>query len=94
MRGGPGTGKTMLGLHFLAAGAAHGEKNLFISLEETEQQIREDAAAVGIDLTGLAILDLSPARISSRKTSSTTSSARPRWSASPPRTRSSSGSRR
>lgn len=28
LRGGPGTGKTTLGLHFLAAGAAKGEKTL------------------------------------------------------------------
>ena len=60
VRGGPGTGKTMLGLHFLAAGAARDERTLFISLEEPEREIREDALAVGIDLEGVAFLDLSP----------------------------------
>lgn len=60
VRGGPGTGKTMLGLHFLAAGAARGERTLFISLEEPEQQLREDALAIGMDLQGVEFLDLSP----------------------------------
>lgn len=60
VRGGPGTGKTMLGLHFLAAGAAAGEPALCISLEEPEPQLRQDAVAVGIDLGGVDFLDLSP----------------------------------
>ncbi|WP_322820804.1 ATPase domain-containing protein [Chloroflexus sp.] len=60
VRGGPGTGKTTLGLHFLAAGAASGETTLFISLEETESKIRRNAAQVGINLNQVHILDLSP----------------------------------
>lgn len=60
VRGGPGTGKTMLGLHILEEGAARGEKALFISLEEPERQIRHDAAALGLELEGVAFLDLSP----------------------------------
>jgi circadian clock protein KaiC len=60
VRSGPGTGKTSLGLHFLAAGAARGERALCITLEEPEEQLRADAAAVGLDLTGVTFLDLSP----------------------------------
>lgn len=60
VRGGPGTGKTTLGLHFLAAGAANGETTLFISLEETESKIRWNAAQTGINLDQVHILDLSP----------------------------------
>ena len=60
VRGGPGTGKTMLGLHVLEAGIARGEKALFISLEEPERQIRHDAAFHGLGLEGVAFLDLSP----------------------------------
>lgn len=60
VRGGPGTGKTTLGLHFLAAGAANGETTLFISLEETESKIRWNAAQTGINLNQVHILDLSP----------------------------------
>jgi circadian clock protein KaiC len=34
VRGGPGTGKTSVGLHFLIIGATQGERCLFITLEE------------------------------------------------------------
>lgn len=60
VRGRPGTGKTILGLHFLMAGAAKGEKTLMITLGEAEEQIRDNAAVVGLDLAGVALLDLSP----------------------------------
>ena len=60
VRGGPGTGKTTLGLHFLTAGSAHGDKSLFISLSESEPQVRANAAVSGFDLSGVEFLDLSP----------------------------------
>ncbi|MGA8664646.1 MAG: ATPase domain-containing protein [Thermoplasmata archaeon] len=39
----PGTGKTCLGLQFLLAGVAHGEKGVFLSLEEDVPQLVETA---------------------------------------------------
>jgi circadian clock protein KaiC len=60
VRGGPGTGKTTMGLHFLTAGQSSHEKRLFITLGETEEQIRSNAEAIGFDLEGVAFLDLSP----------------------------------
>jgi circadian clock protein KaiC len=60
VRGGPGSGKTTLGLHFLTAGAANGEKALFINMGESESQIRTNAAQMGFDLSNLSFLDLSP----------------------------------
>jgi circadian clock protein KaiC len=42
-----GVGKTSLGLAFLAAGLAQGERCLHISFQETETQVREKAEAVG-----------------------------------------------
>jgi circadian clock protein KaiC len=60
LRGGPGTGKTTMGLHFLVAGAAKGEKALFITLEEAEASLRENAAKMGLDLSGIDFLDISP----------------------------------
>lgn len=60
VRGGPGAGKTTLGLHFLTAGAAAGEKTLFITLEEPEARIRQNAERRGFDITGIAFLDISP----------------------------------
>jgi circadian clock protein KaiC len=62
LRGGPGTGKTTLGLHFLLEGVAQGEKALLITLESNEEQLRSDAAGVGLDLSDITILDLSPTR--------------------------------
>ena len=44
LRGGPGTGKTTLGLHFLATGVGNNEKTLFITLGEPVEQIRKNAA--------------------------------------------------
>lgn len=60
VRGGPGSGKTTLGLHFLSAGAARGEKALYISLEEPVDHIKMNAEARGFDLKGITFLDLSP----------------------------------
>jgi len=60
LRGGPGCGKTTLGMHFLAAGTANGEHSLFISLGESEQVIRANAEAIGFDLSNITFLDLSP----------------------------------
>ncbi|MCI4372386.1 MAG: KaiC domain-containing protein [Thermoplasmata archaeon] len=39
----PGTGKTCLGLQFLLSGVAHGEKSVFLSLEEDVPQLTETA---------------------------------------------------
>src|SRR5438094_4409143 len=55
--GPPGSGKTLFGLHFLAAGSS---RTLFVSFTETEQHLREDAEATGIQVGGVAFLDLTP----------------------------------
>lgn len=60
VHGGPGCGKTTLGLHFLTEGAKAGEPALFISLGEPEAELRQDAMAQGFDLAGVDFLDLSP----------------------------------
>jgi circadian clock protein KaiC len=54
VRGGPGTGKTTLGLHFLTAGARSGERALLITLEEPEGHLRQNAEARGFELAGVA----------------------------------------
>ena len=58
--GGPGTGKTITGLHFLARGTQEGERCLMVSLEESADRIRQNAAALGLPFDGVEILDLSP----------------------------------
>ncbi|MBD3562828.1 DUF2075 domain-containing protein, partial [Planktothrix sp. FACHB-1355] len=60
VRGGPGAGKTTLGLHFLATGVANGEKTLYITLGEPAEQIRTNAKALGFDEKSIEFLDLSP----------------------------------
>ncbi|HEY9626226.1 MAG TPA: ATPase domain-containing protein [Coleofasciculaceae cyanobacterium] len=60
VRGGPGTGKTTLGMHFLTSGAANGEPVLFITLAETIAQLQRTAEGLGFDVAGISFLDLSP----------------------------------
>jgi circadian clock protein KaiC len=45
-----------------AGGNRAGERALLITLESNEAQLRSDAAAQGIDLEGVHVLDLSPTR--------------------------------
>jgi len=60
VRGRPGTGKTLLGMEFLETGIENGETVLFIHGEESEDDIVANAAALGIDLSDAAFLDLGP----------------------------------
>src|ERR1700685_4815105 len=47
VEGAPGTGKTTIALQFLMEGARSGEKCLYITLSETERELREGAASHG-----------------------------------------------
>ena len=47
VEGAPGTGKTTIALQFLIEGAKAGEKCLYITLSETERELREGAASHG-----------------------------------------------
>jgi circadian clock protein KaiC len=51
--GGPGSGKTVLGLEFLCSGALGGEPGVFVTFEERAQAIRENALAMGWNLAAL-----------------------------------------
>ena len=51
--GGPGCGKTLLALQFLVHGAAHGESGVFVTFEETEEDLLKNAASLGYDLPAL-----------------------------------------
>jgi circadian clock protein KaiC len=62
VRGGPGTGKTTLGLQFLRTGVERGESSVLITLESSEAQLKADAESQGLDLDGVVFLDLSPSR--------------------------------
>jgi len=60
VRGPPGAGKTLLGLHFLTAGEPDAEERLFVNFGEPAKYVREDAAAFGFDTDAFDVLDLSP----------------------------------
>src|SRR5678816_3011942 len=47
IEGSPGTGKTTIATQFLLAGAEAGERGLYITLSETEEELRESAASHG-----------------------------------------------
>jgi circadian clock protein KaiC len=47
LEGEPGTGKTTIAMQFLMEGARAGEKCLYITLSETESELRDGAASHG-----------------------------------------------
>ena len=60
VEGEPGTGKTTLALHFLLEGANHGEKGLYVTLSESERELRLVAKRHGFSLDQLSIFELVP----------------------------------
>ena len=61
LEGAPGTGKTTVALQFLLEGARSGEKCLYITLSETERELREGAASHGWKLDdGIEVYELLP----------------------------------
>jgi circadian clock protein KaiC len=56
VHGEPGTGKTTLGLHFLSTG----EDGLYITFAQSAEHLRCDAASLGMDISAVRILDLTP----------------------------------
>ena len=52
--GGPGSGKTLLGIDFLVNGVIdYKERGVFMSFEETEDELYQDVASLNMDLPGL-----------------------------------------
>lgn len=60
LEGSPGTGKTTIATQFLMAGAAAGERSLYITLSETEDELRVGAASHGWTLDGIEVFELVP----------------------------------
>ena len=60
LEGAPGTGKTTIATQFLLAGAKAGERCLYITLSETEDELRAGAASHGWDLSGIDLFELIP----------------------------------
>ena len=60
LEGSPGTGKTTVAMQFLMDGAARGERSLYITLSETEDELRASASSHGWSLDGIDIFELVP----------------------------------
>jgi circadian clock protein KaiC len=61
LEGSPGTGKTTMALSFLLEGARLGERGLYITLSETEQELRAGAESHGWNLPdGIEIFEVVP----------------------------------
>jgi circadian clock protein KaiC len=56
----PGSGKTTLGMQFLAAGARNGEPVLYVTLSESAEELREIGKSHGWSLDGIQIRELIP----------------------------------
>lgn len=61
VNGAPGTGKTILALHFLEAGVRAGEKALCIAMSQRIDSVKETARSVGIDPSEMLFHELSSA---------------------------------
>jgi circadian clock protein KaiC len=61
LEGSPGTGKTTIALKFLLEGAEKGEQGLYITLSETDAELRNGAASHGWDVDGkIDVFELVP----------------------------------
>lgn len=60
VRGGPGVGKTALGLHFLVEGVRRGESAVFLTHAIEAESILADAASMGLDAGGIRFVDFTP----------------------------------
>jgi circadian clock protein KaiC len=60
LEGSPGTGKTTAAMSFLRAGAEAHEKSLYVTLSETEEELRDTAKAHGWNLEGVEVFELVP----------------------------------
>jgi circadian clock protein KaiC len=62
LRGPPGAGKTIFGLHFLSAGIDAGETSLYLNLGEPSDYIQRTARAFDLPADDIHFVDLSPTR--------------------------------
>lgn len=66
LEGVPGSGKTTLALQFLLEGARRGEPVLYVTLSETERELRTVGNSHGFSLDGIEVRELVPSEASLR----------------------------
>lgn len=66
IEGSPGAGKTTIALQFLIEGAARGESVLYVTLSETESEMRGVATSHGWSLDGIHVREMLPSQESLR----------------------------
>jgi circadian clock protein KaiC len=64
IEGVPGSGKTTVAMQFLLEGVRRGEPVLYVTLSETEEELRQVAASHGWSLDGVTIRELIPSAAS------------------------------
>jgi circadian clock protein KaiC len=68
VEGSPGAGKTTLALQFLIEGARRGEPGLYISLAESEAELRHVAESHNFSLANITICKISPPELATSST--------------------------
>lgn len=64
LEGSPGAGKTTVAIRFMLAGAAVGDLGLYVTMSETESELRAGAASHGWDITGqFDVFQLTPPEV-------------------------------
>jgi len=66
--GASGTGKTTLSMQFLIEGATHGERALYIALDEPPNEVRKNMMNLGWDISNIQVFDATPDVMSYDKT--------------------------
>ena len=66
--GASGTGKTTLAIQFLLEGAMHGERVLYIALDEPPNEVKRNMMNLGWDLSMIQVFDATPDVMSYDKT--------------------------
>ena len=66
--GASGTGKTTLAMQFLIEGATHGERVLYIALDEPPNEIKKNMTNLGWDISTIQVFDATPDVMSYDKT--------------------------
>lgn len=66
--GASGTGKTTLAMQFLIEGSTHGERVLYIALDEPPNEVKKNMVNLGWDLATIQVFDATPDVMSYDKT--------------------------